>query len=47
MKIYKFTVYLVVAEKKLQVFKVGTQWRFKRTLLEARLRKNMRVSMSS
>ena len=41
LKIDKFTVYRLVAQKKLPAFKVGNQWRFKRTLLEAWLRMNM------
>ncbi len=41
LKIDKFTVYRLVAQKRLPAFKVGNQWRFKRTLLEAWLRKNM------
>ena len=43
LKIDKFTVYRLVAQKKLPAFKVGNQWRFKRTLLEAWLRKNMSI----
>lgn len=41
LRIDKFTVYRLVAQKKLPAFKVGNQWRFKRTLLEAWLRMNM------
>ena len=47
LKIDKFTVYRLVAQKKLPAFKVGNQWRFKRTLLEAWLRRNMNVSRSN
>ncbi len=43
LKIDKFTVYRLVAQKKLPAFKVGNQWRFKRAILEAWLRKNMSV----
>ncbi len=43
LKIDKFTVYRLVAQKDLPAFKVGNQWRFKRALLEAWLRKNMSV----
>jgi excisionase family DNA binding protein len=43
LKIDKFTVYRLVAQKRLPAFKVGNQWRYKRTLLEAWLRKNMNV----
>ena len=47
LKIDKFTVYRLVAQKDLPAFKVGNQWRFKRALLEAWLRKNMSVPMWS
>jgi len=43
LRIDKFTVYRLVAQKKLPAFKVGNQWRFKRTLLEAWLRMNMSI----
>ncbi len=43
LKIDKFTVYRLVAQKNLPAFKVGNQWRFKRTLLEAWLRMNMSI----
>jgi len=43
LKIDKFTVYRLVAQKRLPAFKVGNQWRFKRALLEAWLRKNISV----
>ncbi len=43
LKIDKFTVYRLVAQKDLLAFKVGNQWRFKRALLETWLRKNMSV----
>ncbi len=43
LKIDKFTVYRLVAQKDLPAFKVGNQWRFKRALLETWLRKNMSV----
>jgi len=44
LKIDKFTVFRLVAQKKLPAFKVGNQWRFKRALLEAWLSKNISVS---
>ena len=46
LKIDKFTVYRLVAQKRL-TFKVGNQWRFKKELLEAWLRKNMSISKIS
>ncbi len=47
LKIDKFTVYRLVAQKRLPAFKVGNQWRFKKELLEAWLRKNMSISKIS
>lgn len=47
LKIDKFTVYRLVAQKRLPAFKVGNQWRFKKALLEAWLRKNMSNPRSS
>jgi len=35
LKIDKFTVYRLVAQKRPPAFKVGNQWRFKRKLIEA------------
>jgi len=39
----KFTVYRLVAQKKLPAYKVGNQWRFKESLINAWLSKNMNV----
>jgi excisionase family DNA binding protein len=36
----KFTVYRLVAQKKIPAFKVGSQWRFKKKLVDAWLMKN-------
>jgi excisionase family DNA binding protein len=36
----KFTVYRLLADKKLPGFKVGNQWRFKRSMVERWLMKN-------
>jgi excisionase family DNA binding protein len=47
LKVDKFTVYRLVAQRKLPAFKVGSQWRFKKKLLEDWLRKNMNVSSIS
>jgi len=40
LKIDKFTVYRLVTQKKIPAFKVGNQWRFKKSLLEEWLIKN-------
>jgi excisionase family DNA binding protein len=36
----RFTVYRLLAQKQLPAFKVGSQWRFKREMIEAWLLKN-------
>ena len=40
LKVDKFTVYRLVSQKKIPAFKVGSQWRFKRTMIDAWLLKN-------
>lgn len=39
----KFTVYRLVTKKKIPAFRVGSQWRFKQTLVDAWLMKNSNV----
>ena len=36
----KFTVYRLLAQKRLPAFKIGNQWRFKKEVLEAWLMKS-------
>lgn len=43
LKIDKFTVYRLVAQRELPAFKVGNQWRFKRKMIEAWLMKNSNI----
>ncbi len=40
LNVNKFTVYRLLAQKDLPAFKVGNQWRFKRELVDAWLKKN-------
>lgn len=40
----KFTVYRLVAQKKIPAFKVGNQWRFKKELVDEWLRKNSNLT---
>jgi excisionase family DNA binding protein len=40
LKVDKFTVYRLVTQKKIPAFKVGNQWRFKKSLLEEWLLRN-------
>jgi excisionase family DNA binding protein len=46
LKIDKFTVYRLVAQRKLPAYKVGSQWRFNRALLESWLEKNLNAPFS-
>ena len=43
LKVDKFTVYRLVAQKKLPAFKVGNQWRFNRKMVDAWLMKNLNL----
>jgi len=47
LKVDKFTIYRLVAQKKIPAFRVGNQWRFKTSILERWLRKNMNTNLSS
>ncbi len=47
LKVDKFTIYRLVAQKKIPAFRVGNQWRFKTSILEKWLRKNMNTNLSS
>lgn len=44
LKVDKFTVYRLVAAKKLPAFRVGNQWRYKRSVIDVWLTKNSNVS---
>jgi excisionase family DNA binding protein len=44
LKVDKFTIYRLVAKRKLPAFKVGNQWRFKRKIIDAWLAKNSNMS---
>ncbi|MGH9857368.1 MAG: helix-turn-helix domain-containing protein [Acidobacteriota bacterium] len=44
LRVDKFTVYRLVAQKKIPAFKVGNQWRFKQDLLDEWLKKNSNLS---
>jgi excisionase family DNA binding protein len=43
----KFTIYRLVTRKKILAFRVGNQWRFKKTLVDAWLMKNSNVNGAS
>lgn len=44
LKVDRFTVYRLVAKRKLPAFKVGNQWRFKRKTIDAWLENNSNMS---
>ena len=44
LRVNQYTVYRLVAQKKLPAFKVGSQWRFKRTVLDHWLKRQMNLS---
>ena len=46
LKVDKFTVYRLVAQKKIPAFRVGNQWRFKKTMIDAWLRQNSNIGKS-
>jgi len=43
LKIDRYTVYRLLAQKKLPAFKVGNQWRFYRKMIDAWLMKNSNI----
>jgi excisionase family DNA binding protein len=45
LKVDKFTIYRLVSQKKIPAFKVGSQWRFKRRMIDAWLLKNSNLEM--
>jgi excisionase family DNA binding protein len=44
LKVDKFTVYRLVTQKKIPAFRVGNQWRFKKTLVDEWLMKNSNLT---
>ncbi len=43
LNVNKFTIYRFLAQKQLPAFKVGNQWRFKRKMIEAWLRRTSNI----
>jgi len=41
LRVDKFTVYRLVTQKKMPAFKVGNQWRFKKSMIEVWLKNHM------
>lgn len=46
LRVDKFTIYRLVARKKIPAFRVGSQWRFKRAMIDAWLMKNSNMQLS-
>ena len=46
LRVDKYTIYRLVAKGKLPAFKVGNQWRFKRSILERWLNQNRNAPFS-
>jgi excisionase family DNA binding protein len=46
LKVDKFTVYRLVTQQKIPAFKVGNQWRYKKKMIDAWLRKNSNLQNS-
>ena len=46
LKVNKYTIYRMVAEKRLPAIRIGNQFRFKRSVLELWLRKNATLPWS-
>jgi len=44
LKVDKFTVYRWVTQRKIPAFKVGSQWRYKKKLIDAWLLENSNMS---
>ena len=45
LKIDKFTVYRLITQGKIPAFKIGNQWRFKRSMVEAWLESNRNTDL--
>jgi nitrogen PTS system EIIA component len=44
LKVDKFTVYRLVTQRKIPALKVGSQWRYKKKLIDAWLLENSNIS---
>jgi excisionase family DNA binding protein len=44
LKVDKFTVYRLVSQKKIPAFKVGSQWRFDKKMIDAWLLENSNMA---
>jgi excisionase family DNA binding protein len=46
LRVDQYTIYRLVSQKKIPAFKIGNQWRFKRSILEKWLKTKMNVPAS-
>jgi excisionase family DNA binding protein len=46
LRVDQYTIYRLVSQKKIPAFKIGNQWRFKRSVLERWLKTKMNVTIS-
>ncbi len=46
LRVDEYTIYRLVSQKKSPAFKIGNQWRFKRSLLEHWLKTKMNIPSS-
>jgi excisionase family DNA binding protein len=46
LRVDPYTIYRLVSQKKIPAFKIGNQWRFKRSVLERWLKTKMNISIS-
>jgi len=44
LRVDQYTIYRLVTQKKIPAFKIGNQWRFKRSILERWLKTKMNIS---
>ncbi len=47
LRVDMYTIYRLVTQKKLPAFKIGSQWRYKRSLLERWIKGNLNTTRSN
>jgi len=46
LRVDQYTIYRLVTQKKIPAFKIGNQWRFKRSILERWLKTKMNIPLA-
>lgn len=46
LRVDQYTIYRLVSQKKIPAFKIGNQWRFKRSVLERWLKTKMNIPVA-